>query len=144
MSYEDARTVNGVQHDTFQQAAIAMMLGTDLNDAVLCFEQSIGSPTLHELRCLFAALTINGFPTLGIWYHDGLKRELLRDWLESGRESFTLRQAENAFLQELKQRLITEDKTLDMYGFPSPEENTSKLDQGRLIYDAVEQLQLQF
>ena len=54
MSYEDARTVNGVQHDTFQQAAIAMILETGLNDAVLCFEQSIGLATLHELRCLFA------------------------------------------------------------------------------------------
>ena len=78
---------------------------------------------------------------MGIWYHDGLKRELLRDWLESGLESFTLGQAENAFLQELKQRLITEDKTLDMYGFPSPAGNTSELDRERLLYDAAEQLQ---
>ena len=144
MSYEDARTINGVQHNTFQHAAIAMMLETDLNDAVLCFEQSIGSPTLHELRCLFAALTINGFPTLGIWYHNGLKRELLRDRLESGREPFTLRQVENVFLQEFKRRLIADDKTLDIGGFLLPEENTSKLDRERLLYDAAEQLQLQF
>ena len=68
---------------------IAMMLETDLNDAVLCFEQSIGLATLHELRCLFAALTINGFPTLGIWYHNGLKRELLRDRLERPRTIYT-------------------------------------------------------
>ena len=85
---------------------------------------------------------INGFPTLGIWYDDGLKRELLRDWLENGRESFTLRQAENSFLQELKQRLITEDKTLDMYGFPSPAGNTSELERERLLYEPEEQLQL--
>ena len=81
---------------------------------------------------------------MGIWYHNGLKRELLRDRLESGREPFTLRQAENVFLQEFKRRLIAEDKTLDIYGFLSPEENTSKLDRERLLYDTAEQLQLQF
>jgi len=31
-----------------------------------------------------------------------------------------MRLAENEFLQELKQGITNEDKTLDMYGFPSP------------------------
>lgn len=44
-------------------------------------------------------------------------------------------------LQELKQRLIVEDKTLDMYGFPTPVGNTSELDKERLLYDAADQLQ---
>ena len=73
---------------------------------------------------------------MGIWYNDGLKRELLRDWLENGRELFTLRQTENSFLQELKHRLIAEDKTLDMYGFPSPAGNTSEIERERLLYDS--------
>jgi len=91
---------------------------------------------------LFATLNTNGFPTLGIWYNDGLKRELLRDWLENGRESFTLRQAENSFFQELKHRLIAEGKTLDMYGFPSPAGNTSEIERERLLYDSEGQLQI--
>jgi len=91
---------------------------------------------------LFATLTVNGFPTLGIWYNEGLKRELLNDWLNRGRDSLLMRQAENEFLQELKQRLANEDKTLDMYGFPSPAGNISELEKERLLYDPEEQLEL--
>ena len=91
---------------------------------------------------MFATLTVNGFPTLGIWYNEGLKRELLNDWLNRGRDSLLMRQAENEFLQELKQRLANEDKTLDMYGFPSPAGNISELEKERLLYDPEEQLEL--
>ena len=104
----------------------------------MCFQQSIGLALPYELRCLFATLTLHGFPTLTIWNDEDLKRELLFDWLDQG---IPMRQAENRFLQELKYRLSLEDKTLDMYGFPSPKGNTTELERERLLYDSEEQLQ---
>lgn len=142
MNFEDARTVNGTIYPTFQQAAIRLNLVTDLNDVTVCFEQSINIATPHELRCLFATLTVNGFPTLTIWYNENHKHQLLIDWLENGLASLPMRTAENNFLRELQQRLALEDKTLEMYGFPTPRENTTEIERERELYDPQEQNEL--
>ena len=39
-----------------------------------------------------------------------------------------MRTAENNFLRELQQRLALEDKTLEMYGFPTPRGNTTEIE----------------
>ena len=55
-SYEDARTVNGVLHPTFQAAARAMGLLDDFNEAFMCLQEAItvcqeGEP-LRRLFCI--------------------------------------------------------------------------------------------
>ena len=78
MNFEDARTVDRTIYPTFQQAALRLNLVTDLNDATVCFEQSINVATPHELS-FFATLTVNGFSTLAIWYNENHKLQLLLD-----------------------------------------------------------------
>ena len=117
-------------------------LVTDLNDATVCFEQSINIATPHELRCLFATLTVNGFPTLAIWYNENHKHQLLLDCLDNGLASLPMRTAENNFLRELQQRLALEDKTLETYGFPTPRGNTTEIERERELYDPHEQNEL--
>ena len=82
-SYVNARTVNGIVHDTFQRAALELNLVTDVTDALVCFQQSLGMATPYELRCLFVSLTIAGYPTLPIYNNDDLRRELMLDWLST-------------------------------------------------------------
>ena len=84
-SYVNARTVNGIVHDTFQRAALELNLVTDVTDALVCFQQSLGMATPYELRCLFVSLTIAGYPTLPIYNNDDLRRELMLDWLIDGK-----------------------------------------------------------
>ena len=65
-SFEDARTVNGSIYPTFQAAAVAANLVSDMTVARECFDQCVGFSTPAALRGLFATLTLQGYPTLGI------------------------------------------------------------------------------
>ena len=116
-SYIDARTINNIVFPTFQQAALELNLVTDINDALICFQQSLGMATPHELRSLFASLTVNGFPTLTIYNNEILRRELMYDWILNG---LNLAQANNEFLKDLQRRLELDDKTPEMFGFKCP------------------------
>ena len=64
ISFKDTRTVNGTIYPTFQAAAVAANLVTDLTIAKECFDQNIGFSTPSVLRGLFATLTINGYTYL--------------------------------------------------------------------------------
>ena len=43
ISFIGARTVNGTVCTTFQKAALELNLVTDMNDAMICFQQSLVS-----------------------------------------------------------------------------------------------------
>ena len=137
-SYTDARTVNSTICSTYQQAALEMNLITDVNDARICFQQSLGLSTPHELRGLFTSLTTSGFPTLIIYNSVLLRRELMLDWLESG---MSTQAAHNELLKDIQRRLAKDDKTPEMYGLKSPEGNSTELERERLQYDPIVELQ---
>ena len=61
-----------------------MNLVTDVTDALVCFQQSLGMSTPAELRSLFASLTVNGFSTLIIYDNEILHRKLMLDCLMDG------------------------------------------------------------
>ena len=103
-----------------------------MNDAMICFQQSLGLATPYELRCLFASLTVNGFPTLIIFDNDILRRELMLDWLTDG---MNLGQANNELLKDIQRRLALEDKTPEMYGLKSPSQQNTEIERERLMYD---------
>ena len=132
ISYKDCRTVNGILYPTFQQAALERNLVTDVNDALICFQQSLGLATPHELRSLFSILTINGFPTLIIYNNELMRKELMLDWLNEG---INLNQANNNLLKDIQHRLSLEDKTPEMYGFKSPPRQDTELEREKNLYD---------
>ena len=137
-SYLEARTVNGTVFETFQQAALELNLVTDVTDALICFQQSLGMTTPYELRCLFVSLTVAGFPTLPIYHNDELRRELMLDWLIDG---MNLNQANNELLKEIQRRLALDDKTPEMFGFKSPTGVNTELEREQLQYDPHQELQ---
>jgi hypothetical protein len=121
---------------TFQQAALELNLVTDINDALICFQQSLGMATPHELRSLFASLTVNGFPTLTIYNNENLRRELMYDWILNG---LNLAQANNEFLKDLQRRLELDDKTPEMFGFKCPDNMNTELAKELIRYDPVKE-----
>jgi hypothetical protein len=69
-SYVNARTVNDILHETFQQATLELSLVTYVTDALVCFQQSLGMATPYELRCLFVSLTVAGARTVNGIVHE--------------------------------------------------------------------------
>ena len=101
-SFEDARTVNGTIYPTFQAAAVAANLVSDMTVARECFDQCVGFSTPAALRGLFATLTLNGYPTLCIYNDNNYKRLLLQNWTEFIEEPLNIEQANNKFLIDLQ------------------------------------------
>ena len=134
ISFQDTRMINNTLYPTFQAAAVAANLVTDLTIARECFDQSVGLSTPQALRGLFATLTINGYPTLCIYNDERYKHLLLQDWLEFQEEPLNIAQANNQYLVELQRCLQKEDKNLEMYGFPLPLHKDTELERERLLY----------
>ena len=59
-SLSNAKRVNGVDYQTFQDAAAALGLLENTNEAELCFVEAVGIETPPQLRVLFVILTIQG------------------------------------------------------------------------------------
>ena len=53
LSWKDAKTFEGTEYNTFQEAAVARGLIDDKSDAVNAFEEMINFSTPAELRALF-------------------------------------------------------------------------------------------
>jgi len=57
-SYANLRTINGVTHRTFQEAAVALGIVNSQNEVLLSFRDVMHISTPHEKRGLFFTLTI--------------------------------------------------------------------------------------
>jgi hypothetical protein len=87
-----------------------MIFVSEINATLECFRESMGSAnvplsTPHELRCLFATLTINGFPTLTIYDNEEMMESLMKDWTHRPLNPLTYNQAINLFLKEIQKLL---------------------------------------
>lgn len=123
-NYIDAKTVNGIQYTSFQLAATAAGLVTDLTEAKECFVQMYLNSTPTELRGLFASMTLQGFPTTCIYFDEELRNTMLSDYLYNG---CSLPQANNYLLIDLQNRLLNDNSSLEIYGLPSPAANIAKM-----------------
>jgi hypothetical protein len=72
----------------------------------------------HQLRLLFANLTVDGYPTFVI-YNDLIWRERMLQDLMDGRIIQTQIQAEDRLLQILQQLLRSRNRELSEFGLPS-------------------------
>ena len=81
LSFKDARTVDGVIFQTFQEAALARKLVEDEKEVNLAFQWATLSSTPPELRTLFVIMTSQGFPTVTIYNDIELRIKLMEDYL---------------------------------------------------------------
>jgi len=80
-SFKDAKTVDGVTFQTFQEAALARKLVEDENEATIAFQWSALHSSPPELRVLFVIMTSQGFPTVNIYNDPELRIKLMEDYL---------------------------------------------------------------
>jgi len=126
-SFIEARTFNGVIHDTFQSAATEMGLFTTVKEAQYALAEAITSLyTPYQIRILFIHLLVNDCaPTpLDLW--NMFSEELAKD--------FTLKH-NNAIevgidhcLQHLALLLSEYDKHLTDFGLPEPTSYTHEIE----------------
>ena len=81
ISFQDARTVNEIVFQTFQEAALARNLVEDENEAKIAFQWATLNSSPPELRTLFAIMTSQGFPTVKIYNDLELRMKLMEDFL---------------------------------------------------------------
>jgi hypothetical protein len=79
-SFDDAKTHNGILIDTFQEASITQGFLETEKEANICFQEAMLDSTPSELRYLFVLLTIQGFPTLQIYYDEETFDLLVEDY----------------------------------------------------------------
>jgi hypothetical protein len=107
VSWDDAKSFNGTQYHSFQQAAIAAGLVTEVTAALECFNIFKEVSTGPQLRGLFASMTIQGFPTIPIFEDEDCKYHLSKDFIDRG---LSTKLAYNDMLKDLARRLAYDDK----------------------------------
>lgn len=78
-SWEDIRTIDGVQYHSFQEAARAFGLFNDINEATMAFIELLEiSASPGQLRWLFCLLASEGEPVEALWtrYEDRLSADV--------------------------------------------------------------------
>jgi len=121
-SAESAMIVRGVRYPTFQEAAIAHGLLEGTNEAEKAFQDAVtdgDSPS--QLRSLFVALTIEGFPTLLIFENSHLAM------------AYDINDNRGELLSILNRLFRLENKDMTDYGLPPAPENTTMI--GRYLAD---------
>lgn len=118
-SFEDARTVEGVTYDTFQDAALAMGLFNQVNEAHHALEEAVlALRTPREIRLLFIHLLMNEciISPIQTWtfYEDAFCRDFSLANNNDGEIAAELS------LRELARYLEEYGKTLEDFGLPQP------------------------
>jgi hypothetical protein len=146
MSFQDYRTVNGIEFQTFQLAAVARNLVDDEREAYLAFQNVILMSTPAELRSLLVLLTVEGYPTLSIIQDEEMFSTMYDDYLHLDNECFgNIGLAKNKCLLDLKRRFdMHGEDIMEACGFPLPiaSAELTELDRIRLKYEPRAQKQL--
>jgi hypothetical protein len=140
-SYVEMQTVRGRFYDTFQEAAYARGLVHDANEVIASFQESMAlQASSRELRTLFVALTLHGFPTILIYNNAVCRYQMLCDYIFEQR--VTELEADNMMLCDLQQRLLSENRTMVEFGLPEPRNQETMLQREQLLQNAEFHLQL--
>jgi hypothetical protein len=146
MSFQDYRTVNGIEFQTFQLAAVARNLVDDDREAYLAFQNVILMSTPAELRSLLVLLTVEGYPTLSIIQDEEMFSTMYDDYLHLDNECFgNIGLAKNKCLLDLKRKFdMHGEDIMEACGFPLPiaSAELTELDRIRLKYEPSAQKQL--
>ena len=119
LSFLDACTINGVIYETFQEAAIALGLFADQNEAQYTIQEAINTlATPRQLRQIFVHLLINDciLAPIDIWTR--YQQHMAHDFtLQFGLNTDL---GLNCALEELNKSLEEHGKSLSFYGLPDP------------------------
>ncbi|CAM9337287.1 unnamed protein product, partial [Scytosiphon promiscuus] len=93
-SWIDLRTVNGMNHDSYESAARALGIVADSQEFQITFREAITFSTPRELRSLLVTLIIAGGPASLLWNENKihLMSDLLNQMSQSAALDFALRQ----------------------------------------------------
>lgn len=135
LSFEDLRTIDGTEYNTFQEAATALGLFADQNEGIYALKEAIETlRTPRQLRVLFVHLLVNDcLPTpIAVW--DELQENFAYD--------FTLRHGNsvelgiNYALEEMQSYLEEYGKSLADYGLPVPEMHSREVEHELLLWSS--------
>jgi hypothetical protein len=138
-SYVELRTVGEQVCSSFQQAALVRRLADEEATATDMFNECIIFQSPHELRVLFANMTLEGFPTVHIYNSEDVQ-SMYDDYLKPGiSECLAINKMLLALAKLFK---LQANKLLSDYGLPEPQEQETELQIERLMYDCEEQVKL--
>lgn len=83
-SFEDIRTVNGIQYDTFSRAATELGLKQDDNLHIKTFQEIIHAEMPYRIRCLFANMLLFNTPSDPAELWKMFKKHMYDDFVHKG------------------------------------------------------------
>jgi hypothetical protein len=115
-SFAQLHTIDGVVHDSYHEAAIALGLFSNENEGHYALLDAIASfcpPT--QLRFLFSRIVLEGFPGVPLW--NELKLQLAQDFIRNCRSE---ERGIDLSLQALQLLFQDAGRTLNQFGLPQP------------------------
>ena len=116
-SYAHLRTVNGIQHETFKQAAQALGLLRDDKDLFAAMEEASHLKMPSELRLLFASICLWSCPTEPMLIFTKFLDDLIEDYVH---QNISRADATNQCLLHLRSVFVQHGKFCWQFGLPEP------------------------
>jgi len=137
VSFQVLRTINGVVHDTFKSACIALGL-YDLDDEWnACLGEAVGMQTSAQLRSLFVTILAFGVPGEPRMLWDKYKEHICDDCkVALQRRAIvepSIEQIESWALHFLRDALAKFNKIFEEFGLPGPSVAFDQLQTNRLL-----------
>jgi hypothetical protein len=117
-------------------AAVAKGIVIEFEEAIMTFRDNMVDSTGYENRCLFASMTINGFPTMKIYNDDVFNMHLIKDYVYKGK---SVSEAKNMLLHDLNDLFALEDRSLKDFGLPQPKCLNTEYEKAMAKYDKNEE-----
>jgi len=137
VSFEALRTINGVVHDTFKSACIALGLYDSDDEWNACLEEAVGMRTGVQLRSLFVTILAFGVPSEPCMLWDKYKEHICDDYKVALQHRSivepSIEQIESWALHSLQDVLAKFSKTLEDFGLPTPSVAFDRLETNRLL-----------
>jgi hypothetical protein len=134
LDWLDIRTVDGIIYPTHQDAARAIGLLEDKNEAVLAFQELLAFGTApSQLRWIFSLLAVEGNPVMPIWNdHQADMSADIRDRMLRVTATPNPELIYNELLLALQQLIQGLGKTMLEVGLPEPADRQEEVDAERL------------
>jgi len=137
VSFEVLRTINGVVHDTFKSACIALGLYDSDDEWNACLGEVVVMQTCGQLWSLFVTILAFGVPGEPRMLWDKYKEHICDDCKVAlqrrGIVEPSIEQIESWALHFLRDALAKFNKTLEEFGLPAPSVAFDWLETNRLL-----------
>ena len=137
-SFEDLRTVHGVEYETFTESCRAQNLLQDDTEWDSVMMEASGFRMPKQLRELFATICVHCQPSdpLSLWNHH--KGSLIEDY----ERQHSIEESENLALADIQKVLQQSGVTCGQLGLPTPQQNLAHMDTGSIRENVEERVVL--